>query len=54
MPIEIKELVIRTTIEEVKKQTEQLAPAPVNIDEKQLVKDCVEKVLEELERRGQR
>jgi len=55
MPIEIKELVIKTTIEEVQKQQQEESsePAP-SIDEKQLVKDCVDKVLDILEKKGQR
>lgn len=47
MPIEIRELVIRTTLEEKKKVAAE-APNQEQL-RKAIVKDCVEQVLEKLQ-----
>lgn len=61
MPIEIRELVIRATVESGKDGTEKPAAAPANgaatpanTDNDQVVQACVEQVLEILRRKQER
>ena len=52
MPIEIRELIIRSTISD--EEGERLQEAPSAANKRELIEDCVEQVLEILKRKEER
>lgn len=56
MPIEIRELVIKTTIEENNKKRDFSSVDSINIPllKEKIIEECIEKVLELMERKAER
>lgn len=54
MPIEIRELVIRATVEDGEKPRQENAAPQEQNDQQQIIEECVEQVLKILERKNER